>query len=152
MAHYCEMDKDNTILRVIVVANSDCIKDSVKMAYPSLISTVASVSGKSSIEGETIVEWEDESKGIMFCENLLGGRWVQTSYHGNIRKQYAGIGYTYDCENDVFIAPKPYPSWTLDKAGDWQPPTPYPDDGKLYSWDEKAGEWVKLTDDILSIA
>jgi hypothetical protein len=61
----------------------------------------------------------------------------RTSFNGNIRKQYAGIGYTYDPVNDVFIAPQPYGSWTLDENFDWQPPTPMPaEEGKVYTWFE----------------
>jgi hypothetical protein len=65
----------------------------------------------------------------------------RTSYNGNIRKQYAGIGYSYDAINDVFIAPKPYPSWLLDDNFDWQPPTPMPIEG-IWIWDENNLEWI----------
>ena len=67
--------------------------------------------------------------------------WVQTSYNNNFRKQYAGTGYTYDKANDVFIAPKPFASWTLDSSFDWQPPTAMPDDGEQYSWNETTKAW-----------
>jgi len=67
--------------------------------------------------------------------------WVQTSYNNNFRKQYAGRGYTYDKAKDVFIRPQPYPSWALDDNDDWQPPTPMPDDGKEYYWDEPSTSW-----------
>jgi hypothetical protein len=67
--------------------------------------------------------------------------WVQTSYNHNFRKQYAGMGYTYDKANDVFIAPKPFASWTLDSSFDWQPPTAMPDDGEQYSWNETTKAW-----------
>ena len=68
--------------------------------------------------------------------------WVQTSYNGNFRKNYASIGYTYDKTKDAFIAPKPYPSWTLvEDTCLWQPPTAYPDDGKFYEWDEATTNW-----------
>ena len=69
---------------------------------------------------------------------------VRTSYNGNIRKQYAGIGYTYDAVNDVFIAPKPFFSWTLDDNFDWQPPTPKPNNGKEYAWFEPNKVWVEI--------
>ena len=69
---------------------------------------------------------------------------VRTSYNGNIRKQYAGIGYTYDPVNDVFICPQPYPSWTLDENFDWQPPTPKPTDGKEYAWFEPNKQWIEV--------
>ena len=87
------------------------------------------------------------------------GTWIQTSYNtkGNVhygqdgkpdsgialRGNYAGIGYTYDATNDVFYAPQPYPSWTLDKTTWlWTSPVPYPTDGKLYTWDEPTKTWV----------
>jgi len=85
---------------------------------------------------------EVESKGAEFCTNLFGGTWIQTSYNNRIRKQYAGIGYTYDAVADVFVAPQPYPSWTLDSNHDWQPPTPKPDGN--YSWDEAQLKWIEL--------
>ena len=65
----------------------------------------------------------------------------RTSYNGNIRKQYAGIGYTYDADNDVFIAPQPFASWSLDENFDWQPPTPRPTEGRWY-WNEAEQVWV----------
>ena len=67
--------------------------------------------------------------------------WVQTSYNHNFRKQYAGIGYTYDKTKDKFIAPQRFPSWVLDDNDDWQPPTAMPDDGKRYAWDEENKDW-----------
>lgn len=73
-----------------------------------------------------------------------GQKCVRTSYNGKIRKQYAGIGYTYDPIADVFIAPQPFPSWTLDDNHDWQPPTPRPTDGDLYKWDETNQKWVPV--------
>jgi hypothetical protein len=66
----------------------------------------------------------------------------RTSYNHRIRKQYAGIGYSYDPVADVFIAPKPFPSWTLDENHDWQAPKPKPE-GNCY-WDESIGEWVNV--------
>ena len=66
----------------------------------------------------------------------------RTSYNNNIRKQYAGIGFTYNTEADVFVAPQPYPSWTLDSSHDWQPPTPKPEGD--YSWNEEELEWVVI--------
>ena len=65
----------------------------------------------------------------------------RTSYNNNIRKQYAGIGYTYDAVNDVFIAPQPYPSWSLDNDFNWQAPTPMPTEGMWY-WNEAEQIWV----------
>jgi hypothetical protein len=74
----------------------------------------------------------------------LGGTWIQTSYNGNFRCRFAGIGMTYDAVNDVFLEPQPYPSWTLDNAWIWQPPVPYPHDGKNYEWDEATLSWVEV--------
>jgi len=72
--------------------------------------------------------------------------WVQTSYNNNFRKNYAGIGYTYDSTRDAFIAPKPYASWTLvEDTCQWEAPTAMPDDGKLYRWDEDTTNWVEVT-------
>lgn len=67
----------------------------------------------------------------------------RTSYNGNIRKQYAGIGFTYDPVADVFIAPQPYPSWLLDEDFDWQAPKPRPH-GDDWIWNEEAQEWVNV--------
>ena len=77
-------------------------------------------------------------------ENFRGQVCKRTSYNNNIRKQYAGIGYTYDADADVFIAPQPYESWTLDANHDWQPPTPMPSTGGRYSWSEEDLEWVAV--------
>jgi hypothetical protein len=68
----------------------------------------------------------------------------RTSYNGNIRKNYAGIGYYFDEARDAFIAPKPYDSWILDEETcRWQAPTPMPEDGKLYGWDEESLSWIE---------
>ena len=83
-------------------------------------------------------------EGYQWLIENLGGRWVKTSYNNKIRKQFAGIGYTYDSVADVFICPQPFASWVLDPNYDWQPPVPYPDDGKNYSWDEESISWVNI--------
>ncbi len=75
--------------------------------------------------------------------NFRGQRCVRTSYNGNIRKQYAGIGYTYNEEADVFIASPLFPSWTLNANFDWEPPIPYPETGE-YLWDEATLSWVAI--------
>ena len=85
---------------------------------------------------------EVESKGAEFCHNLFGGTWIQTSYNNRIRKRYAGIGFTYDADADVFISPSPFPSWTLDSNHDWQPPTPKPEGN--YAWFEPNQQWIEL--------
>jgi len=117
MAHFAELDLNNVVLRVVVVANKD----------------TADADG---VEKEYI--------GAAFCESLLGGTWKQTSYNANFRKNYAGIGYTYDEALDAFVAPQPYPSWVLDENAQWQAPVPYPTDGKNYSWDEATQSWVEV--------
>ena len=73
--------------------------------------------------------------------------WIQTSYNHNIRKQYAGLGYTYYKTNDVFITPQPFPCWSLDSNFDWQAPVSKPDDGKSYTWNEDTKSWVVLKDE-----
>jgi hypothetical protein len=74
--------------------------------------------------------------------NFRGQVCKRTSYNDNIRKQFAGKGYSYDEVNDVFIAPQPYASWSLDNDFDWQPPTPRPE-GMGWYWDEENGEWLE---------
>ena len=76
--------------------------------------------------------------------NFRGQTCKRTSYNNNIRKQYAGIGYTYDAVNDVFIAPQPYPSWSLDSNFDWQAPTPKPEEGMGWYWDEDSLSWKEV--------
>jgi len=82
------------------------------------------------------------------------GQWIQTSYntHGGqhpegrpLRKNYAGVGFTYDAQRDAFIPPKPYTSWVLNEDSClWEAPAPYPDDGNVYRWDENTTSWVQL--------
>jgi hypothetical protein len=116
MAHFARLE-DNTVTEVIVVHNNELLVDGV----------------------------ESEAKGIEFCQALFGGTWIQTSYNGTIRKNYAGVGYTYDEIRDAFIAPKPSESWTLnEETCDWEPPTPYPTDGKSYRWDESVQNWEEV--------
>jgi hypothetical protein len=113
MAHFAELDDNNVVKQVVVVKNEELLIDGVEV----------------------------ESKGQEFLSNLLGGNWIQTSYNNNIRKQYAGIGFSYNPVADVFIAPQPYPSWSLDENFDWQPPTPRPEG--LWYWDEATLSWVE---------
>jgi len=86
----------------------------------------------------------DEGEAFM---KSLGGTWVKTSYNAatnGFRKNYAGIGYEYRSDIDAFVAPQPYPSWSLDVDAKWQPPTPYPTDDKMYSWNEETTEWTEV--------
>jgi len=115
MAHFVQID-NGIVVNVIVVNNNELMVDGV----------------------------ESEQKGIEFCQTLFGGTWLQTSFNNNIRKQYAGIGFTYDETADVFIAPQPFASWSLDANYDWQAPIAYPADGKQYSWDETNQVWVEF--------
>jgi hypothetical protein len=85
------------------------------------------------IDGLDTESWYSQFRGQV-CK--------RTSYNNRIRKQYAGIGYTYDADADVFIAEQPYASWTLDDDYDWQPPTPRPE-GK-WSWDEDTLSWIAI--------
>ena len=90
----------------------------------------------------------DEQTGVDFLNNLYGSRdvWKQTSYNGNIRKNFAGVGYSYDQTRDAFIPPKPYPSWTLDEDTClWEAPVAYPDDGQIYRWNETDQQWDLIT-------
>lgn len=117
MAHFAEIDPNNVVLRVVVVGNKD-------------------TSDANGVEKEHI--------GAAFLEKLLGGTWVQTSYNGNKRKNYAGVGYTYDAAIDAFVPPKPYPSWVLNnETAQWVAPVPMPTDGKKYTWDEATQSWVE---------
>jgi len=85
---------------------------------------------------------ENEQKGINFCSNLLGGTWIQTSYNGKIRKNYAGVGYTYDETLDAFVPPKPFASWLLDTdKAQWKAPVEMPTDGEIYTWNEETTSW-----------
>jgi hypothetical protein len=82
------------------------------------------------------------NEGYDWLVENLGGTWIQTSYNGTIRKNFAGIGFTYDPERDAFIAPKPFDSWLLNESTcQWQAPTPYPTDGFTYFWNEAELAW-----------
>ena len=114
MAHFAKIES-NLVTQVIVVDNSDILDD----------------------EGN-----ESEEIGVKYCTDLLGGTWVQTSYNNNFRKNYAGIGYTYDSSRNAFIAPNPYPSWVLDETTcKYEAPVAYPSDGKYYRWNETTTSW-----------
>ena len=124
MAHFAQIDENNIVIQVIVI-NNEILLDTN--------------------------DNESEAKGIDFCESLYGHRdWVQTSYNGNMRYNYAGIGYTFDEDNDAFYAPQPFESWSLNEDYKWEAPVPYPEDAspeKIYEWDEDNLTWkvVELT-------
>lgn len=123
MAHFAEIDNNNVVLRVIVVDNRDT----------------------STPDGTEV-----ESIGVAFCQRLFGGNWLKTSYNGNIRKNYAGMGYTYNAGLNAFVPPKPFASWILNNdTAQWDAPTPMPFDAgtgeppKRYTWDEATTSWVE---------
>ena len=118
MAHFAKIDENNIVTQVVVVDNKD-------------------TSDASGVEKEHI--------GAAHLEKILGGTWKQTSYNGNMRKNYAGIGYTYRADIDAFVPPQPFLSWTLGVDAQWNPPVPVPQDGKMYGWDEATTKWQVLT-------
>lgn len=101
----------------------------------------AEIDNNNIVQRVLVVDNEQEHRGQEFLSNDLGlgGRWIQTSYNGNFRKQYAGVGYYYDETKDIFVQPQPYPSWTLDENNDWQPPVVRPDE--VSYWDEETLSW-----------
>ena len=119
MAHFARLDENNTVIHVSVVDNENLLKDGV----------------------------EDEQTGIDYLIGVHGGgTWKQTSYNNNIRKNYAGVGYTYDSTRDAFIPPQLYNSWTLNEDTClWEAPVAYPDDDKMYDWDEETTSWIEVT-------
>lgn len=119
MAHFAKLDAQNVVENVIVVSNNELLDNGV----------------------------ESEAKGIAFCKSLFGEdtNWVQTSYNSSFRKHYAMIGGTYDAQLDAFIPVKAYPSFVLNSEKcEWEPPVPYPADGKDYVWDESTLSWVEF--------
>lgn len=123
MAHFAQIH--NNIVQQIIVINNSVVGEPEK-SFP-----------------------ETEELGIDFIINNLGisGIWKQTSYNNSFRKQYAGDGYTYDEENDVFISPQPFASWSLDENFDWQPPVPKPEGN--YIWNEEMLSWTPIDYDII---
>jgi len=124
MGHFAEIDSNNKVLRVNCACNQDIANNGGDQSEQAAqhFATVSPLS-----------------------EN--GVKWVQTSYNNNFKKQYAGIGYTYDSIKDKFIKPQPYSSWSLDSNDDWQPPIPYPqnDNNQLYFWNEDNKTWNLIT-------
>lgn len=126
MAHYAYLDENNIVTMVIVGKNED----------------------------EAPGDWETYYGAKRTSYNTRGGVYYDpnTNEPGSdqskaFRKNYAGIGYTYDSTRDAFIPPQPYPSWILDESSClWNAPVPYPTDGKRYSWDEATQSWVEITE------
>lgn len=120
MAHFAKIE-NGFVTQVIVVNNQD-------------------TSDENGVEQEHI--------GVAFCEQLFGGTWKQTSYNGNIRKNYAGVGYTYNADLDAFVPPQPFPSWTLNETtARWDAPVAMPDDGAMYIWNEEQQTWDAVPDE-----
>ena len=117
MAYFAKLGKGNIVEQVISI-NNNVITDKNRV--------------------------EQEQLGIDFINKLYNTRdvWKQTSYNNNIRKNYAGIGYTYDQQRDAFIPPKPFNSWILNEdTCRWEAPVPYPDDDNMYKWNEEIINW-----------
>lgn len=124
MAHFAELDNNNTVLRVVVISNQDLLDK----------------------DGQ-----EKEELGIQVCRSIFGDTttWVQTSYNNNFRKTYAGIGYKYEPSVDVFYNPvPPFSSWVLDSNYDWQPPIPRPIDDGTYVWNEPGLSWTLVNNEL----
>jgi hypothetical protein len=121
MAHFAQLDDNNVVINIIVVHNNELLDQ----------------------DGNEV-----EQKGIDFCRSLFGQdtKWVQTSYNGNFRKNYASGGGTYDPELDAFIKPKPWDSWVLDRETcAWTAPIAMPVDDKVYTWNESTLSWIEIT-------
>ena len=121
MAYFAELDENNVVLRVLSVSNTDAPDPAP----------------------------DNEQQGINFLAGLgLGSNWKQTSYNATFRKNYAGIGFTFDAARDAFIAPQPFASWLLNETTcQWEPPVARPADGKFYVWDEETVNWKEVVTD-----
>jgi hypothetical protein len=120
MAHFAKLDENNVVLEVNCVHNNELLVNGIEM----------------------------EAKGVAFLVQWSGGYpfWKQTSFNGSRRKNYAGIGYTYDAQRDAFIPPKPYNSWVLNEDTClWQAPVARPVDDNMYDWDEESLSWRMIT-------
>ena len=128
MAHFAELDSSNEVIRVVVISNDD----------------VAANGGDLHADAETFV-------ASIVPYSTGGTAWKQTSYGDNFRKQFAGIGYSYDSSKNKFISPKPYPSWSLNASDDWAAPVTYPNSVEIssktvyVSWDEANQKWLGET-------
>ena len=128
MAHFAELNSSNEVLRVIVISNDD----------------VDANGGDQHADAETFV-------ASIVPYGTGGASWKQTSYNNNFRKQYAGIGCTYDASKNKFILPKPFASWSLDSSDDWKAPVTYPNVNEISSnpvqitWDEDNQKWLGKT-------
>lgn len=127
MAHYALINKDTNIV-INVIAGVD--------------ENITQTDLDGSQIGGSSEAWEEFYASRPWFKNVYCKR---TSYNNNIRKNYAGIGYTYDAGRDAFIAPKPFDSWVLNEdTCHWQAPVAYPTDGKLYLWNEETTQWIEV--------
>ena len=120
MAHYAYLDSNNVVVKVLTGVDETVTQNGV---------------------GGSSEAWEQFYESLEWNAGLTCKR---TSYNNNIRKQYAGIGYTYNADGDVFVTPKPFASWTLDSNHDWQPPTPKPEGN--YGWFEPNQQWIEINE------
>jgi hypothetical protein len=90
----------------------------------------------------TVGDNNSPDEGYQWLIDNLGGTWIKTSYNNNIRGVYAGIGYSYNSDEDIFVSPQPFPSW-IRSGSSWNPPTPMPEDDKRYIWDEESISWIE---------
>lgn len=122
MAHFAKIDENNTVVEVLVTNN------------------------------------EKPEEGLLWLIEKFGGTWIKTSYNTiggqhleggtPLRKNFAGVGFTYDEDRDAFIPPKPFESWILNENTClWDSPVPYPEDGKNYSWDEDSLSWIEIVEE-----
>ena len=125
MAHYALLDSNNVVVKVITGVDE----------------TETQTDTDGTVVGGSGEAWEAFYAAQPWHEGLTCKR---TSYNNNIRKQYAGIGYSYDSVADVFVAPQPYASWTLDSSHDWQAPVARPAEG-MWSWNEETQAWDEVT-------
>jgi len=135
MAHYAYIDETNTVTRVIVGPDEGSEPEGVESWE-----TYFSAKGK----GQALQTSYNTRGGVHYNAETGEPSADQTKA---LRKNYAGVRYLYDFERDAFIPPKPFESWVLDEATClWAAPSPYPEDGASYSWDEAAGDWVEVID------
>jgi hypothetical protein len=119
MAHFAKLNENNIVLDIIVVSNETLNNTE----FP-----------------------ESEALGVAFLTEWSGGhaQWKQTSFNSNFRKRYAAIDGSWNPQLSIFIHPSPHASWVLDENTEWQPPTPKPNDGKKYRWNEDTVSWEEI--------
>lgn len=126
MAHFAKLDENNIVIHVSVIDNDRLLDEN---------------------------QTENEEAGIKYLKSIYGEntKWKQTSYNGSFRKMYAGVGYSYDEEYDIFLPPKPFSSWHLNtELLEWEAPIPRPNlENKMYFWDEENQVWIEENNPII---